>query len=86
MAELRTPVEVVACGDPRSEMLAMLRAVHARVKAGEVVGLMLIAEMPMGAYRASVCSTENVAERIGRLHLLAVDMAAVGREEIDDAD
>lgn len=69
-------LEIVAVGDPRTEMLAILRNYYRRVKEGQVTGIMVLAEMPGGAYRAaSVSSTENLAERIGRLRLLrALDL------------
>lgn len=86
MADMRT--EVVACGDPRSEMLAILRDYYRRVKDGEVVGLMVIAELPEGAYAckaiAAVSSCTNLSERIGRLEQLKMDMRECAREDGED--
>lgn len=41
-----------------------------RLKRGEVVGMMLIAELPGGGVEMKMSSTANVAERLGRLVLL----------------
>lgn len=78
---LRT--EVVAVGDPRAEMLAILRNAYHAVKEGHVVGIMVIAELPEGAYRAmaSVSSTDNLSERIGRLWQLMMDMREQAQED-----
>jgi len=81
-AALRT--EIVAVGDPRTEMLAILKDVYRRVKDGQVVGLMVISELSEGAYAAataSVSSTDNLAERIGRLELLKLQLVARARED-----
>jgi len=80
--DLRT--EVVAVGDPRAEMLAILRHYYRAVKDGRITGLMVIAELPEGAYAAAeakVSSTENLSERLGRLWQLGLDMREAARED-----
>lgn len=62
-------------------MLAMIRSVYQRVKDGAITGLMIVAELPEGAYHCSVSSTRNVAERIGRLELLKDDVKASAIED-----
>lgn len=63
--------------DRRAESIAILRAVIDRVRAGEITGLMVIAELPAGAYAATeikMTGCANVAERIGRIRLLRADL------------
>jgi hypothetical protein len=69
-------LEVVAVGDPRVEILAILRTYWRLAKEGRISGLMVIAELPGGAYQtAAVSSTDNLAERVGRLRLIrALDL------------
>lgn len=74
-------LEIVAVGEPRAEILAILRDYWRLAKAGKLVGLVLIGELPEGAYKATVSSTRNLAERIGRLELLQLDMVSAARED-----
>ena len=76
--------EVVAVGDPRAEMLAILRDFYRKVKDGRITGLLVIAELPEGAYAAAeakASSTSNLSERLGRLWQLGLDMREAASED-----
>lgn len=65
-------------------MLAILRHCYEQVKRGELIGLMIIAETERGGYQAVeafLSGSDNVAERIGRLHLLIDDVKDAAEEE-----
>lgn len=84
-ARPRVRTEIVAVGEPRVEMLAILRRYFQLAKEGKITGVMVIAELPEGAYDAravaAVSSTTNLSERIGRLWQLAEDMRAAAKED-----
>ena len=61
-------VEQVELGARRHEITAILTYYLANPE--RLTGLMIIAELPNGAYEMKYTGTENVAERLGRLQLL----------------
>lgn len=69
-------LEVVAADNPPAEIRGILRNFWRLAQEGKLAGIMVIAELPGGAYQvAVVSSTENLAERIGRLRLIrALDL------------
>ena len=67
--------EIVDAGDRRKEVIALLRHYLARAEAGdEYTGMMLILETAGGGYLTAQSGTSNVAERVGRLELLKLDV------------
>jgi hypothetical protein len=56
-----------------------------RVARGEVVGLMVVAELPGGGAEMKMSSTLNVAERLGRLVLLKEEVIERAVEAQGDA-
>lgn len=77
--------EIVDAGDRRKEVIALLRHYLARAEAGdEYTGMMLILETTDGGYQTAQSGTSNVAERVGRLELLKLDVLdfAVGDDEV----
>lgn len=84
-AQPRPAIEVVDIDNRRAEMRAVLRHFLERVEAGEdFTGCMVIMEKPRGAYvlrDVKMTSTDNVAERLGRLDLLHDDVLNAADEE-----
>lgn len=72
-------VEVVDTGDKGADIVALLRHMLQRARAGELVGVVVLGEREDGAYVAVMSETSNAGERIGRIELLkmAVAQAAV---------
>ena len=73
--------EVVDVGDRQAECMAILKHAAALVKSGQVIGLVLLVELPLGAYRASMTGTDNVAERLGRCDLLHAHVMREAKED-----
>ncbi len=76
--------EVVDHDSPQAEAIAVLRYYLDRAKRGELVGIMVIAETTRGGYQMSeikMTSSENVAERVGRLELLKEAVLDSAHEE-----
>lgn len=73
-------VEKVDHGNRKAEIVAILRYYLANPEA--MTGLMVMAELPGGAYDVKYSGTENVAERLGRLQLLMFEMLECGEEII----
>lgn len=68
MPQRRIKVEQVDHGNRQAEIVAILRYYLAHPE--KLKGLMVMAELPDGAYDVKYSGTENVAERLGRLQLL----------------
>jgi|HubBroStandDraft_2_1064218.scaffolds.fasta_scaffold2323630_2 hypothetical protein len=78
----RISVERVDVGSRQAEIVALLRHYLqiAKDDPERLEGLMLIAELPRGAYEVKYTGTESVAERLGRLQLLMHQMVEQGEE------
>lgn len=72
-------VEIVDTGDVGADIVALLRHMLQRARAGELVGVVVLGERVDGAYVAVMSESHNAGERIGRIELLkmAVLRAAV---------
>lgn len=68
-------------GDRKAECLAILRHAAALVREGKASGLVLMIELPSGAYRAMMTGTDNAAERIGRAVLFQEHILDNARED-----
>ena len=77
-------VEDLELSDTQLGAVKILEHVLERVRAGDVTGVMVVAERPSGAFTMHMSSTANVAERIGRLVLL--QDAVLERAEEDRTD
>ncbi len=66
----RRQVENVERSDRRQGAIRILEHYLERLHAGEVDGIMVVAELPGGAAELKQSASWNVAERLGRLDLL----------------
>lgn len=79
----RRDIEAVDAGDPKADAIVVLREALARAKRGELTGVVVMCELPDGAFGLLMSESMNVAERLGRL-VIAKDMiieAATGDTE-----
>lgn len=63
----RATTEVLPLNDHRRGALTILEHYEARIRAGEVVGLMVVAELADGGVELKQSSTVDVFGRLGRL-------------------
>lgn len=80
MPPRKIKVERVDHGNREAEITAILRYYLAHPE--KYKGLMIMAELPDGAYEVKYSGTENVAERLGRLQLLMHEIVENAEEII----
>lgn len=80
----RATVEDLQLSDTQLGAVKVLEHYLERVRAGEVTGVMVIAERPGGGVALAMSSTANVAERLGRLVLLQDAVLERAEEGLDD--